>query len=65
MEKNGNYEIVKSLDLGFLTMEVTYSVNQTGGLHKFFLSDYLSPPSLSLQPYLSLIIIMSFLLISY
>lgn len=34
MEKNGNYEIVKSLDLGFLTMEVTYSVNQTGGLHK-------------------------------
>lgn len=33
MEKNGNYEIVKSLDLGFLTMEVTYSVNQTG-LHK-------------------------------
>lgn len=34
MKKNGNYEIVKSSDLGFLTMEVTYSVNQTGGLHK-------------------------------
>lgn len=34
MKKNGYYEIVKSSDLGFLTMEVTYSVNQTGGLHK-------------------------------
>lgn len=34
MKKNGNYEIVKSSDLGFLTMEVTYIVNQTGGLHK-------------------------------
>lgn len=28
MKKNGNYEIVKSSDLGFLTMEVTYSVNK-------------------------------------
>lgn len=64
MEKSGNYEIVKNSDLGFLTLEVTYSVNQTGGLLKKN-SDYLSPPSLSLQPYLSIIIIMSFLLISY
>lgn len=27
MKKNGNYEIVKSLDFGFLIMEVIYSVN--------------------------------------
>lgn len=60
MKKNVNYEIVKSSDLGFLTMEVTYSVNQTGGLHKQnFIFIYYN------NSIIIIIMIMSFFVISY